>query len=329
MLCCGFVALCFCLTAGISFAQEPRHLFWNLPPQAVEVSLQVGSSGCGKPLVLEAGRLNRLTIRNVGEAAVSEPLPPVVRSQLAILSVTLGGMKLELDSLDAISLLPGGEVVIEAVPLASGRWPRACGDGAHEIRDAGTAALPRAIEGSVPEGILPLPRPLPEFRLEAAGKAPLTRASLLGRWTLLFFGYTQCPDICPSTIARVSEALRALEPRTRKRDVSILFVSVDPERDTGALLEEYAGHFGPRVRAASAPHDRLAELTGALGVRYYVIDPKREHYSVAHTADLFLVAPNAQVLGRFHHDTGVDALARAIGFGLEHFESQPDALSAR
>lgn len=142
-------------------------------------------------------------------------------------------------------------------------------------------------------------QPLPAFEL-ASPLGPLTRDSLQGRWTFLFFGYTQCPDVCPTALSLMAELQRRLAPGERP---GVLFVSVDPQRDTQALLAAYVPAFDPAFRGASGSDAALAALVQHLGVRYHRHPPTRpDHpdiYTVDHTASMFLIDPQVRLRGVF------------------------------
>lgn len=137
---------------------------------------------------------------------------------------------------------------------------------------------------------------VPEFRAEGTQGA-LTRASLLGRWTMLFFGYTHCPDVCPTTLATMAEVVRGLDAATRPQ---VLFVSVDPERDTAELLAAYVPKFDPAFIGARGRDEDLAPLLAHLGVM--VARQPRDangQYGVDHTASMFLIDPKARLKAAF------------------------------
>jgi len=152
----------------------------------------------------------------------------------------------------------------------------------------------------------PLAR-LPAFSLERSG-APLTNQDLRGRWAFVFFGYTNCPNACPATLGilnHVQETLRAqgLEPPR------IVFVSLDPQRDTPAVLARYAAAFGPDTIGASAPETALENLLTFFGVTYArKAGPDRSDYAIDHTTNYFLVTPDGRWLATFPPAEDPDAV---------------------
>ena len=109
-------------------------------------------------------------------------------------------------------------------------------------------------------------RGLPEFRLTDHREQPLHRDALTGHWSLMFFGYTHCPDICPITLQTISQMYQAIDDADVRNALRVYFVSVDPERDTPGLLADYVGYFNPDFIGATAPMDELQILTGSLGI---------------------------------------------------------------
>ena len=123
---------------------------------------------------------------------------------------------------------------------------------------------------------------------DAASGAAVTAAAFRGRVVMLYFGYTHCPDVCPTTLTKLAAAVRALPPEERRR-VRILFVTVDPARDTLAVLRAYAAAFGPEVvglRGTKAEIDRLA---ARYRVTYSFGKPNaRGNYDVTHSSAVFI-----------------------------------------
>jgi len=107
-----------------------------------------------------------------------------------------------------------------------------------------------------------------------------------GRVVILYFGYTHCPDICPTTLANLSEVLKRLD--TRAYDVAVLFVSVDPDRDTLDVLGNYVRGFAKQIDGLSGPPNGLAALTRRYRVLYRVTKDSRGHpYEVMHSNSVF------------------------------------------
>lgn len=154
--------------------------------------------------------------------------------------------------------------------------------------------------GEIPQAVTRLKaEPLPDFRL-AGPRGEFGKANLLGRWTFMFFGYTQCPDICPTALALmkdVSAQLRAVSPAPT---FEVVFVSVDPRRDTHSLLAQYLAAFDPAIVGVSGDDAALRPLIDALGVTYRRNDATdARHYTVDHSAAIHLIDPQGRPVASF------------------------------
>ena len=151
--------------------------------------------------------------------------------------------------------------------------------------------------------VLPEPRAIPAFTLVDQNGEAFGPERLEGRWSLLFFGFTHCPDICPGTLfdlAQVADGLAAEAGAAADR-VQVVFVSVDPERDRPERLREYIAYFDPGFIAVTGPHEQLEPLTRTLGIAYR-IEPHAsgdERYSVDHSASVLLLSPAGDLYGVF------------------------------
>lgn len=159
-------------------------------------------------------------------------------------------------------------------------------------------------EGSAPAAaervglalLLPDRAPLPAFRLEATDGS-LSPERLRGRWSVLFFGYTHCPDICPTTLAVLAAALGRLPDEARQRLMPV-FVSVDPDRDDIERLRAYVGYYGQGLVGTRGTEPDLARLARTLGAYYELGERSGDGgYLVNHSAGLFLVDPEGRFAG--------------------------------
>lgn len=157
----------------------------------------------------------------------------------------------------------------------------------------------------------PEPRMLPAFQLVDQRGAPFDRERLQGRWTFLFFGFVNCPDICPTTLATLAGAQKSLADLPEAERPGVVLVSVDPHRDTPPVLGEYVAHFDPEFVGATGSHEAIEVLTRALGVAV-VIGPEDDagNYAVDHTAAVFLVDPKARVAALFNTPHEAATIAR-------------------
>lgn len=155
---------------------------------------------------------------------------------------------------------------------------------------------------------LPEPRPLREFAMTDDAGAAFGLARLQGRWSLVFAGFTSCPDVCPTTLALLQQVRGALALQNRTLD--ILFLSVDPERDTPQRLRGYVGHFGAGITGLTGSADALAALAAQLGLAYVKVPgPTPADYTMDHSAALVLLDPQARIAAYFQPPFKADTLA--------------------
>ncbi len=151
-------------------------------------------------------------------------------------------------------------------------------------------------------GVLrPAPTPIEPFMLIDHNGDVFDKSRLMGKWTLLFFGYTYCPDVCPAALTVMASAYEQLQGKA-DGDVStqVLFVSVDPERDTTARLAEYVAYFNRDFIAATgdvAAINALSKQFGAGYIREEETSPGE--YLVSHTSAIFLTDPKARLVASF------------------------------
>ncbi len=142
------------------------------------------------------------------------------------------------------------------------------------------------------------------FRLVDQNGAAVTEQAVLGRPAVMFFGFTNCPDVCPTTLASMTALLGRLG-RDADR-LGFYFVTVDPERDTVAVLKAYLASFDPRIRGLTGAGDQIAAITRPLGV-YYARVEAGGNYTMDHTASVFLVGADGTLRGTIAY--GEDAAA--------------------
>jgi protein SCO1/2 len=152
---------------------------------------------------------------------------------------------------------------------------------------------------------LPEPRPIADFAFLDEGGRPFERKNLEGQWSLLFTGFTHCPDVCPTTIALMAELRR----RTSRDDLQFVFVSVDPERDTPEVVAAYLGHFDQTLVGATGSRAEMERFTAALGLAQVRNPGVGDEYTVDHSTALVLIDPEARIAGYFQAPHERDALA--------------------
>jgi protein SCO1/2 len=135
------------------------------------------------------------------------------------------------------------------------------------------------------------------FSLSDQNGRPITDQDLKGRPFLVFFGFTHCPDVCPTTLFEVSEILRALPPRAK--EVRALFVTVDPERDTPTVLKDYLSSFDPRVIGITGDPDAIAAIERSYRVYAKKVPLDGGNYTMDHTALVYLMDKNGRFVAPF------------------------------
>ncbi len=147
----------------------------------------------------------------------------------------------------------------------------------------------------------------------ASADGPVSLAGLRGRLVLVYFGYTYCPDICPTSLAATAEGLRRLSADELAR-VAVIFVSVDPERDTPARLKDYVAFFHPAIVGVTGTPAEIADVARRYGVSYAIqkAETAGSGYVVDHSADTYLVAPDGRLAGRIAHATPPEQVAAVI-----------------
>jgi len=122
--------------------------------------------------------------------------------------------------------------------------------------------------------------------------------SLLGRWTIVQFGFLNCPDICPTSLAQLATFASAMNKRSSDEEITYIFVSVDPNRDSVEQVSEYVRRFSPSIEGVTGSPEQLAQFAGDLGIQFKVsADP--EDYAVAHSITYSIIDPDGVLRGRF------------------------------
>ncbi len=135
------------------------------------------------------------------------------------------------------------------------------------------------------------------FRLETGGGKIVTDADLRGEPFLVYFGYTHCPDICPTTLSEIANVLHALGPKAK---IKVLFITVDPARDTPDLMEEYAKNFGPRFIGLSGSRAEIDKVMHEYRVIAHKVPEKNGGYSMNHSAVIYLMNRNGEFVRPFN-----------------------------
>ncbi|HEU4616961.1 MAG TPA: SCO family protein [Gammaproteobacteria bacterium] len=142
--------------------------------------------------------------------------------------------------------------------------------------------------------------PLPSFTLEDTAGKPLTNAGLEGGFSLLFFGYTNCPDVCPLTLQVLASAmqnLRTNDPKLAPEALPrVVFVSVDPARDSPERVRKYLDAFDKSFVGATGSDGALAPLLKTLGVTVMRMEQHGEQYTMVHNGTVYFIGPKAELI---------------------------------
>lgn len=159
--------------------------------------------------------------------------------------------------------------------------------------------------------LLPRERPLPSVELVDEHGQTATTDSLRGRWHLLFFGFTACPDICPTTLSDMRRLFGQLPPTVRER-LQLTLVSADPARDTPEALRTYLGYYRAGFKGLTGDMAQLQKLSRALGLPFVPADKTSGEYSVSHSANIAIVGPDGSLRGHIRAPFELDGLRQAL-----------------
>ncbi|MDF2115863.1 SCO family protein [Roseiarcaceae bacterium H3SJ34-1] len=158
-----------------------------------------------------------------------------------------------------------------------------------------SAPLPAAIGG-------------PFALIDQDGKA-LTDRDLLGKPFLVFFGYTHCPDVCPTTMFELTEAFKALGP---DKKITGLFVTVDPERDTAPVLKDYVSNFDPRIQAATGPRESIDRVMKTYRVYARRVPGEGEDYTMDHSAIVYIMDKQGRFVSALNTQLKPEDMAKEL-----------------
>jgi protein SCO1/2 len=151
--------------------------------------------------------------------------------------------------------------------------------------------------------VLPEARVIADFALIDQSSRSFSLEQLRGKWSLIFFGFTHCPDVCPTALYELQQVRKTLQQEFSESTQmpEVLFVSVDPERDTPQALQTYLSHFDPAFIGVTGDHAQLLPLTRQVGIAYRIEDhePGALHYSVDHSTGILLTNPAGRLHGVF------------------------------
>jgi protein SCO1/2 len=160
--------------------------------------------------------------------------------------------------------------------------------------------------------LFPEPKPLTAFALTDHKNRVFDLASLKGKWSFLFFGFTHCPDVCPTTLAVLARARGDIARNAAGAEgIQFVFISVDPNRDTAGKLRQYVDYFDTTFLGVTGDDAQIGNLAGQLGAAYQVaITPGVENYPVYHATAVFLLDPRARYHAVFTPPHDAEAISR-------------------
>lgn len=171
------------------------------------------------------------------------------------------------------------------------------------------APAPARLENAVR---YPAPRTIPEFHLMQASGQPLSLSDWRGHWNVVYFGYTNCPDVCPTTLATFKQVWKDLGARGLTDSVRIDFISVDPQRDTPGHLRQYVDFFSPDFVAATGSDEDLTALTRSLGLVYSRSTDANGAVEVDHSGSAVIIDPQGHLIGMFRPPFAASALSNDL-----------------
>lgn len=152
---------------------------------------------------------------------------------------------------------------------------------------------------------------VPRYLLKGPNGTAVMDSDFRGRFQLIAFGYTYCPDICPTTLIEMASILRALGEDAKR--LQAIFVSVDPERDSPEHLKTYVEFFDSRILGLTSSPEAVRRIADLFKVRYEKVqEPGASHYSVDHSAGMYLVGPDGVFIAKLAFGTPVDQLVERV-----------------
>jgi protein SCO1/2 len=185
------------------------------------------------------------------------------------------------------------------------------------LRSLGLAVglLLAAVAGAqTPHGLLPGESAgiVPRYLLQDPNGRSVSSDDFRGRFQLISFGYTYCPDVCPTTLVEMAAILKHLDGDAAR--VQAIFISVDPERDTGKVLKTYTEFFDPRILGLTGSPALVRRAADNFRTRYAKVrEPGSENYAVDHSAGMILLGPDGSFIKKFAFATPVDDIVRQLG----------------
>lgn len=152
------------------------------------------------------------------------------------------------------------------------------------------------------------------WTLTGSDGKPYSLKSFAGKAVIVFFGYTQCPDICPTTLAELSEVMKLLGDKADR--VQVVMITVDPERDTPEVLKAYVSGFDPRFIGLSGTAEQTKEAASSFKAFYAKSGPANGNYTMDHTASFYLIDPKGESRVLLNNNAGAQTIAHDVDMVL-------------
>lgn len=191
-----------------------------------------------------------------------------------------------------------GVLIAIVIGVLAGSYLTENNDQSQAIREAGIIILPKS-------------RELPALQLTSTTGEQVLTQELTGKWSLVFFGYTFCPDICPTTLAELRQ-LKRLLPEEAQENLQVLMVSVDPNRDTPEQLQLYLQYFDPDFIGLTGILPDIQTLSNALSIPFIPGDTSKPRYTVDHSGNLAIISPDGRQYGFIRAPLDVKKIAEQL-----------------
>jgi len=160
--------------------------------------------------------------------------------------------------------------------------------------------------------IFPQSRIINPFQLTDDEGKPFTLDNFKGHWSIVFFGFTNCPDLCPTTLSTLNDAYKKLVAAKQNPMPQVVFISVDPEADTPDRMKTYLSSFNKAFLGAVGSQEQIDQLTKELSVLYAKIAQKDAHYTIDHSGTILIINPQGQFAGVFSMPHNADNIAHDL-----------------
>ena len=173
------------------------------------------------------------------------------------------------------------------------------------------------------EGLLWPSKQLSAFELESTNGNGLNLEQLKGRWSFMFFGYTNCPDVCPMTLTTLAATVKQLQDVGASDATQVIFVSIDPKRDTIEQMKPYVKYFDTSFIGATGTIEKIGVLAEQLSVAHFRSEPDESgSYNVDHSSSIMLIDPQGRRVGIFGPQKKAENIATQFQAIRRYVESQ-------